>query len=234
MRISKRAKKTMPQEWIDLFEKSKKWHWSKYFEDYGYRCTAYEPEHDTRRVVQIAERRVYDCGASYTYFNEKIRQYYSKILGKDNFCVYIMYVCSSPLHGGIWMFDPTDLKQKGYLKKKDLKPRGENLYHEVPLAECKKACDLWEIPKLCGEQTLFKCAAWQYQDMTTRKSKTGKCDYDNVKTWEDLPDFCFWKYLLPDGSIIPGREEAFKKYVESKKKDARYLPRYDAEVKDDE
>lgn len=233
MKISKRAKKTMPQSWIDFFEEAKKWKWSKYFDDYGYQCTAYEPEHDTRRVVQIAERRFYDCGASYTYFDAYSRKYYGKIIGKDNFCIYITYVCSSPLHGGIWVFDPVELRQKGYFKKKDLVPRGENMYHEVPLSECKKACDLWEIPKILGGKTLYRCAIWQYQDMITRKAKTGKCDYDSVKTWQDLPDFCFWKFMNPDGSIIEGREEAFKAYVAKTKKDARYLPRYDEEVKDD-
>lgn len=231
MKLSKRAKKTMPQSWIDFFEEAKKWHWSKYFDDYGYQCTAYSPEHDHRQVVQIAQRRYRGAGSG--YFKERQKNYYSHILGKDSFCIFIAYVTCSPLHGGIWLWDVGDMARAGYTKKKDLVPRGVNLYHEIPLKLCKKACDLWEIPKCCSKSTLYKCAAWQYQQMTHKDAETGKCTYDKVKSWEDLDDWCFWKFLNPDGSVIEGREEAFKAYVAKSKKDARYLPRYDEEVKDD-
>ena len=222
MKISKRAKKTMPESWQKLFEESTEKHWSKYFEDGGFECCAYEPEWDGRRVVQIAERRYRGAGSG--YFREQTKEYYGKLLGKSSFVIFKAYVTGSPLHGGVYIWDVGDMIRAGYTKKEDLVSRGVNLYHEIPLEKCVKMMDLWEIPKFYSGSKLFKCAAWQYQDMITENIRTGKCDYDGVKTWEDLPDFCFWKWMEADGTIIKGREQKFNDFVAKTRADARYIP----------
>lgn len=220
MKISQRARKTMPESWQNLFDTAKKWRWSKYFEEQGYRCTAYEPEHDQRGVVQVAKRRHH--GASYSHFQGFERFFYGDLLDKEDYLLEIVFVTGAYLHGGMYIYDHIEMAKTGAFD--ETVPRGVNLYYEVPLEHMVKICNVWDLPHYVHGDALFKCAAWQYQDMTTRKANTGKCSYDSVKTWQDLDDWCMWKWMEVDGTIIKGREEEFCKFVEKAKKDARYIP----------
>ena len=129
-----------------------------------------------------------------------------------------MYVTCSPLHGGVYIYDFIDMRKSGYMFDSQIIQRNNRPYYEVPLDHCKKTCDLWDIPKKFGGKTLYKMARWQYEHMMQKNM------YDQIDTWEDLPDWCFWKYFEYDVSIIEGREEAAKEYIEKSKKDARYIP----------
>ena len=222
MRTNKKTRKTMPQSWIDFFNYAQEHKFGKYFDDDGYQCCAYSPEHDPRRVVQTAVRRSWGRHSSYLSKDDKEKA--SRILGKDNFILEIVYVTCSPLHGGVYIYDFVTMRKNGYMLDNQIVDRNGHPYYEVPLDYCKKTCDIWDIPKRFGGKTLYKMARWQYEHLMQQNA------YDNIDTWEDLPDWVFWKYFEYDGSIIPGREEAAKEYIEKCKKDARYIPLWNEEV----
>ena len=107
MRTNEHTRKTMTPEWIEFFNSATKKKIKKYFEDGGYRCCAYSPEHDGRKVVQVALRR---CrGRAQQDFKENDQRYLEEVLGKRGAIVEILYVTNSPLHGGVYICDLIDL-----------------------------------------------------------------------------------------------------------------------------
>lgn len=194
--------KTMTKEWRDFLKYARSQHWKKYFPDDGNETCAYNTEHDNSSIVQAAIRR--QRGKTESYITEKQKEVFSKILGKDKFSVNVVYITCSYKYGGIWIYDETDLINQGG-KKIASKQRGVNDYYLIDISKCHKIVDLWDVMNQ-GYRTKYAVARNQYEHMITDGI------YDKVKTWKDLPDYCLWKYQNPDGSIIPGREEAFEEY----------------------
>lgn len=219
MKTNKKTRSTMPQSWIDFFNYAKDNKFEKYFPDDGNKCCAYSPEHDCRRVVQVARRR--SKGKEWNKLSEKERNGASKVFGKDEFILNYIYISSSPLHGGAYIYDKSEMDARGYTLDKNIVYRNDRPYYEIPLEYCYKMLDLWDIPKKFSGPTLYKIARWQYEQLIQTHA------YDYIDTWEDLPDYVFWKYFEYDGSIIEGREEQAKAYIEKSKKDARYIPVYE-------
>ena len=234
MKLSKKARKTMPESWQQLFDYADKMHWSKYFEDDGNQCCAYAPESNSRREVQTAKRRSW--GKTAPYLREGQRKAAKKIFGYENYVLNIFYLTCAPLHGGVYIYDKALVESKGLLKREKWAWRNKRPYYVIPLQYCFKTMDLWDVPKNYGWETLFKIVRWQYQYMLRHKDPDGKTPYSKVKgdDWTTLPNYCLWKFMEVDGTVIPGREEAFNEYVSWCKNHANFIHRYDEEVKDDE
>ena len=235
MRTNKKTRETMPESWIRFFEDCRKLtKWGKYFPDGGNQCCAYSPEHDQRGVVQTAIRRT--NWKSRAYLNESQKRCFDKIFGRTTYHVGIIYVCCTQHDGGVYVYDYIEMRKNGYLMDNQVISRGKNTYYEIPLEYCKKLIDLWDIlGNNVNTRTIYQMARWQYEYLT-KKNEYDMCEYDKIKKWEDLPDWCLWKYQNVDGSIIEGREKQFEEYKEKIKSHKRYIPYYkfDEEEQDNE
>lgn len=227
MRTDKHTRKTMPESWINFFKNFKG---KKYFEDNGYQCCVYKPESGTynnKLVVQTAIRRSH--GKASHLFKKEVQEKFNNALGINGGVYNFVYITNASMHGGIFVYDLISMRKKGWcFERKDHKDyvtrdRGVNDYYNVPLDYCAKFVDVWDMPKILCGKSLYSCAQWQYEELI-RKDEFDNCLYDNINTWEDLPDWCFWKYHEVDGSLIEGREEKYNEYVAKCKKDARYIP----------
>lgn len=210
--------KTMPTEWREFFKYARSQHWKKYFPDDGNETCAYNSEWKDTNIIQAAIRR--QRGKTQDYVTNLQRKVFSEIFKKDNFSVNVIYVTCSYKYGGIYIYDETEIYEKKG-REIDTKPRGVNEYYLVDVNLCHKMMNLWEIPKKCGPRVVYAVARNQYEHMLKDDA------YANVKTWENLPDYCLWKFMTPEGEVIPGREEAYNKYIDScKSKDGFRDPEY--------
>lgn len=226
MRTNAKARKTMPEEWVKFFnayKNNKRIKTSKYFKTGGNQCCACRPEGQPDEkgnlVVQASPRRVHPVPS----FNldEKTRKKCEKIFGRSNFRLGILYVTSCHSQGGIYLYDAIELKNHGYLFK--TVPRHGQDYYLIPLKYCYKTCDIWDLPGYVNYNTLYQVARWQYEE-DLNNNETGERPYDHIKTWQDLPDYCLWKWTDYNGNIIPGREEAFEEYKAKIKRKKDYIP----------
>lgn len=229
MRTNSKTRKTMPKEWQDFFKNFK----GKYFKD-GMECCVAEPErYQERGFVQTATQRTHIVARDWAERNgyKKEMEFMDVFFNKKNYLPGIVDICCTQHDSGIYIYDRLEMMQNGYLLEKQPGKRknyldeemGENHYYRVPLHLCYKVTDLWDVPKKCNKRRLYQMAVWQYVHMTT-KDKYDECMYDSINTWEDLPDWCFWKYMLPNGDVIEGREQAFEEYKNKIRSHANYVP----------
>lgn len=234
MRTNSKTRETMPQSWIDFFKTYKG---KKYFEDGGYKCCAYSPERDHRGVVQTALRRSH--GRLFFNFSKEDQNFFESLGFNRTAMINIFFCTCASMHGGMYIYDLIKMRRdhKQCFEWKEVKnittgkrqkvkatvERGVNDYYEVPLEHCVKVLDVWDLPKNLRKCSLYSCAAWQYQQLTV-KDEWDNCAYDKIEKWEDLPDWCFWKYHEADGTLIKGREQQYQEYVNRSKKDSRYIP----------
>lgn len=229
MRTNKKTRKTMPQEWVNFFKSYK----GKYFED-GMECCAAEPESGFEKgYVQTAKQRTQLVNRWYA----EIHGYKGEIAFMDRFFGHkdympgIVDICCTHHDSGVYVYDRMEMMRKGYMRESPKKRKnyatgeemGKNLYYRVPLHLCYKIIDLWDCPRRCSRRRLYQMAVWQYVEMNKVKDD-GYTIYDHVETWEDLPDWCFWKWQLPDGTIIEGREQAFEDYKNKIRSHKIYVP----------
>lgn len=233
MRTNSHTRKTMPQSWIDFFEKARTKKWGKYFPD-GIECAVARPEiFNEKGYVQVAERRAKMKTREYLEDHNELSKneltFMDRIFNKTNYCPGIFTVCCTNTDSGVYIYDHLFMRQNHLFlwpdaqKRKDLHGHnmGKNDYLRVPIEHSKKIINLWDVPRLCSCRRVYQIARWQYEFML---ADTNEIDYDKISTWEDLPDWVLWKYLEADGSVIEGREEAFEAYKRKTQRDKRYVP----------
>jgi len=229
MRTNAKTRKTMPKEWQDFFKKYK----GKYFKD-GMECCVAKPESGFEKgYAQTAEQRTHlvnrNWAESNGYRNEM--KFMDRFFGYTNFMPGIVDICCTFHDSGVYIYDRMEMMRNGYMTEKPKKRKnylsgedmGQNNYYRVPLHLCYKIIDLWDVPRRCSKRRLYQMAVWQYVEMN-KIQEDGFTIYEKVKTWKDLPDWCFWKFMLPDGTIIEGREQAFEDYKNKIKSHSRYVP----------
>ena len=194
--------KTMTKEWREFFKTARAIGWKKYFDDDSNETCAYNSEWDDSSIVQAAIRR--QCGKDETEITNIRRQIFEKVLGKQHFKVNVLYVTCSYAYGGVWIYDEDDLKEQGGMS---IKPRGVNDYYLIDLNKCHKIMNLWDINSKCQRRVRYAVARNQYEHMLKDNV------YRYVTDWRSLPDYCMWKFVNPDGSVIPGRESAYEDYI---------------------
>ena len=229
MKTNAKTRKTMPKEWQDFFKQYK----GKYFKD-GMECCVAKPESGYEKgFAQTAEQRTELVSRIYAESHDYKREmiFMDKFFGYSNFLPGIVDICCTHTDSGIYIYDRLEMIRHGFMLDKPKKRKnyfndeemGQNLYYRIPLHLCYKVTDLWDVPKKASKRRLYQMAVWQYVEMN-KVQDDGFTIYEKVKTWEDLPGWCFWKWMLPDGTVIEGREEAFEEYKAKCRRDARYVP----------
>lgn len=230
MRTNAKTRKTMTEDWIEFFSAFK----GKYCDD-GFECCVSRPESGMERgFIQTATRRsqlvVRHWAKDHGYKDEI--EFMDAFFGRTDYAPGIVTICCTMHDSGIYLYDRLECMKNGFMLEKDEKKRknygtleyiGQNLYNRVPLQFCHKVTDLWDITKKKDIKRIFKVAAWQYNEMT-KKDEYDTCMYDSINTWEDLPDWCLWKWQTHYGKTIEGREQTFEDYKAKIKSHASYVP----------
>ena len=229
MRTNSKTRKTMPKEWQDFFKSYK----GKYFKD-GMECCIAKPESGFEKgYAQTAEQRTELVSRNYAEIHgyKREMEFMDNFFGNKTYLPGLIDICCTHHDSGIYIYDRLALMKQGYMLENPKKRKnyfndeemGNNNYYRVPLHLCYKVTDLWDVPKKCNKYRLYKMAVWQYVEMN-KPQEDGFTIYEKVKTWEDLPGWCFWKWMLPDGTVIEGREEAFEEYKNKIRRGALYVP----------
>lgn len=199
MRTNAKTRETMTSDWTWFFnEIQTKYKWGKYYKDGGFRTCAYNTETDNSKILEAAPRR--QKGARICLIGGNRQKTYEQIFNTNDIKVNEVFSTCSLRYGGLWVYDSR------ILATTPTKPRNGNQYFRIDRERCIKVCDVWDIPKFT-EMSLFDIyhvARNQYEHMINENM------YDKINTWEDLPDWCIWKYQNIDGTPIVGREKAFK------------------------
>lgn len=222
MKTNKETRKTMPQEWVNAFEICRKRKYGKYFKDDDFRTCAYNSEIDDNEIVECAPRRQH---GNPIYLLDYARQdAFEQIFKYRDVRVNQFFVTTSYRYGGVWVYD------EKILAHTPIKPRNGHPYYRININECYKICDLWDVldksKSLCTDAEIYHIARNQYEHMINKNK------YDKVQTWEDLPDYILWKYLLPGNKIIEGREQMFKDYIARAKAYDGYIAPIDLACKE--
>lgn len=223
MKTNKIMRNVMPDEWNDFFTvASKEGKWGRWFDDDDNRTCAYTPERKQmgdKKVVQAAPRR--QKGKNRYKYSETKRKMLDSIFGYQDWEVNFIYITTG-FWAGVWVYDAKALARKGLLELTDDNDRNGNPYYLIPLHECHKVCDLWNIFRFCTQREIYQIMRSQYEYLMNNNP------VETYNDWHDVPNWCLWKYFSPwSRGVRFETEDELKAYV----KHARELPSYiEAEV----
>lgn len=218
MQTNKIMRNILPEEWDDFFTKaSKQGKWGRWFDDDDNRTCAYTPERQeiaSKKSVQAAPRR--QKGKNRYKYSEAKVKLLDELFGYEDWEVNFIYITTG-LWAGVWVYDAKALAKKGLLELTEDNDRNGNPYYLIPLSECYKICDLWNIFRFCTQREIYQIMRSQYEYLMKYHP------VENYTDWRDVPNWCLWKYFDPMGRGIRYETEAeFYEYV----KHARELPSY--------
>lgn len=224
MQTNKIMRNILPPEWDDFFTTiSKLCNWGRWFDDGDNKTCAYTPERKqvaANKLVQAAPRR--QQGKDRYHYSAEKREMLDNIFGREDWEVNFIFITTG-LWQGVWVYDAKDLYARGLLElNDDDNERNGNPYYLIPLHECHKICDLWNIFHFCSQRELYQIMRSQYEYLMKYHK------VENYTDWHDVPDWCLWKYFSPwSRTLRIETEDEFRAYV----KHARELPSYiEAEV----